>query len=300
MTASPLIFGEVLFDHFPNGDSVLGGAPFNVAWHLQAFGGHPLLISRVGNDPSGRDVRSAMHNWGMDDSGLQDDPQRPTGRVDIEMVNGEPLYTIHPGAAFDAIRAEALPPIPNAGAALIYHGTLALRTNTSRAGFDTLRHFSGAPLFLDVNLRAPWWHVAETRRMVANARWVKLNADELAHLAIADGDIPTRAKAWIDAHHLDLVVVTLGAQGAIAIDGAGTVIAPPPPKTAHVIDPVGAGDAFSAVLILGLMRGWDIALTLDRAQAFASAIVGQRGALAATPTLYRDFAKDWQITCGMR
>ena len=51
------IFGEVLFDVFPDGHQVLGGAPFNVAWHLQAFGQSPFFISRVGNDPQGKEIR---------------------------------------------------------------------------------------------------------------------------------------------------------------------------------------------------------------------------------------------------
>ena len=65
------IFGEVLFDHFPDGRRVLGGAPFNVAWHLQAFGEAPFLVSRVGDDEEGDEVRSAMRAWGMDPAGLQ-------------------------------------------------------------------------------------------------------------------------------------------------------------------------------------------------------------------------------------
>ncbi len=60
------IFGEVLFDHFADGTRVLGGAPFNVAWHLQAFGQAPWFISRTGNDPDGEAVRAAMRDWGMD------------------------------------------------------------------------------------------------------------------------------------------------------------------------------------------------------------------------------------------
>ena len=66
----PVIFGEVLFDRFPDGSVVLGGAPFNVAWHLQAFGMAPLFISRVGNDALGRTIRDTMHCWEMDASGL--------------------------------------------------------------------------------------------------------------------------------------------------------------------------------------------------------------------------------------
>ena len=56
MSERPCIFGEVLFDHFPDGRRVLGGAPFNVAWHLRAFGEVPLLVSRIGHDPDGAAV----------------------------------------------------------------------------------------------------------------------------------------------------------------------------------------------------------------------------------------------------
>ena len=93
------IFGEVLYDHFPDGQRVLGGAPFNVAWHLQAFGEAPLLLSRVGADPEGESVRRAMRDWGMDDAGLGTDPERPTGRVSVVFEGGEPRYDIVPGCA---------------------------------------------------------------------------------------------------------------------------------------------------------------------------------------------------------
>lgn len=58
----PVMFGEVLFDHFPDGHVVLGGAPFNVAWHLQAFAKAPMIVSRVGNDPLGHQIRQSMEN----------------------------------------------------------------------------------------------------------------------------------------------------------------------------------------------------------------------------------------------
>ena len=73
------IFGEVLFDHFPNGTRVLGGAPFNVAWHLQAFGQAPLLCSRIGNDPDGASITAAMREWDMDTRELQLDPVASAG-----------------------------------------------------------------------------------------------------------------------------------------------------------------------------------------------------------------------------
>ncbi len=293
MTASPLIFGEVLFDHFPGGDTVLGGAPFNVAWHLHAFGAQPLLISRVGADANGAAVRTAMRSWGTDASGLQEDTQRSTGQVDIAIVGGEPHYTIRPDAAFDAIRADSLPPI--AETSLLYHGTLALRDAASRAVLKTLREFSGAPVFLDVNLRAPWWGMTDVLHLIAGARWVKMNAAELDMLAGEKGDIASRARRWVGDHNLDMAIITLGAQGVLAIDAAGHTIVPRPPRATRVIGPVGAGDAFSAVLILGLINGWDMALTLKRAQDFASAILGQRGAIVANSGVYRGFCTAWRI-----
>ena len=101
------IFGEVLFDHFPDGKHVLGGAPFNVAWHLQAFGQAPYFISRIGDDAEGETVRNAMRDWGMNTEGLQIDKHLPTGRVDIEFVDNEPHYDIVHPCAYDAI--ESLP-----------------------------------------------------------------------------------------------------------------------------------------------------------------------------------------------
>jgi len=105
----PVIFGEVLFDCFPDGNSVLGGAPFNVAWHLQAFGLSPVVITSIGDDELGTKVKSAMMDWNMNTAGLQLDPLHPTGSVDIEFKDGEPRYTIVEHRAYDYIDAGLLP-----------------------------------------------------------------------------------------------------------------------------------------------------------------------------------------------
>ena len=148
------IFGEVLFDHFPDGTRVLGGAPFNVAWHLQAFGRRPRFISRVGRDPEGEAVREAMSAWGMDTAGLQTDPRRPTGRVGVRFDDGEPGYDIVHPCAYDAIDE---PPQDSVGCALLYHGSLALRDAVSRQSAQALMTGKPETVFVDVNLRAPWW-----------------------------------------------------------------------------------------------------------------------------------------------
>src|SRR5574343_1279323 len=100
---SPLIFGEVLFDHFPDGSRVLGGAPFNVAWHLQAFGLAPCFISRVGHDAEGQEIADLMAGWGMRRDWLQSDAHHATGSVQVSIDDGEPAYEIVKDSAYEFI-----------------------------------------------------------------------------------------------------------------------------------------------------------------------------------------------------
>jgi fructokinase len=176
----PVVFGEVLFDRFPDGSVVLGGAPFNVAWHLQAFGQAPLFISRVGDDPLGRQVRDTMRDWGMDSDGLQLDSVHPTGTVEVRFEAGEPHYENVDQRAYDFVAADSLPSLQSAG--LIYHGTLALRGQASRDAFNKLTEQLSAPRFLDVNLRAPWWSKDAVLSLIGTRTWLKLNGHELAAL----------------------------------------------------------------------------------------------------------------------
>jgi fructokinase len=287
------IFGEVLFDCFPDGNSVLGGAPFNVAWHLQAFGLAPLMISRVGEDDLGELVRSAMQDWNMDTAGLQSDKQHPTGSVDIEFDNGEPRYTIVEHRAYDYIDAAALPTSIENG--LLYHGSLALRNQTSREALSELKQRHSGSIFMDVNLRDPWWQKEFVLALAADADWVKLNEDELAELGSGKGDTRSQANEFITTNGLVGLVVTLGAKGAIALTGNGDFSEVSPSQTLQVVDTVGAGDAFTSVLILGLMREWPLDQTMRRAQEFASLIVGQQGATVHDQTFYQEKVTEWSL-----
>lgn len=286
------IFGEVLFDHFPDGTRVLGGAPFNVAWHLQAFGQAPLFISRVGNDPEGAAVRQAMQDWGMDTDGLQTDAQRPTGRVSVAFVEGEPEYDIVAPCAYDAI-------VPTPGNdqhyRLLYHGSLALRDETSRQTLAALRANRPDILFLDVNLRSPWWERQAVLEMLEAAHWVKLNTDELALLSPAGNKHAPSAADFLAAHALEGLVLTHGAQGAEVLTASGEHIQVRPARATEVVDTVGAGDAFAAVVILGLAHAWPLDLTLQRAQDFASRLVGRRGATVRDPAFYQPLIETWRL-----
>jgi len=293
----PIVFGEILFDCFPDGHSVLGGAPFNVSWHLQGFGLSPLVISAVGDDALGADIKAAMTDWGMDLSGLQTN-QLPTGTVQVSINDGEPSYDIVADRAWDSIDAtQAQAAVKDLPVMLLYHGTLALRSPRSRGALETLRDGQGLPTLVDVNLRPPWWQHEVVRSSLTQARWGKLNDHELRAASDSDdlpaADLATMAKNLRARHGLDLLVVTEGAKGALLVT-SGEVVSKTPPVVDNIVDTVGAGDAFSAVLVVGLMEDWPLHRTLRRALRFAADIVTQRGATNNDPALYQRHRQRWQ------
>jgi fructokinase len=283
----PLIVGEVLFDLMPDGTRVLGGAPFNVAWHLQAFGLEPLMVTRVGDDDPGNEVLAAMESWGMDTSGVQRDHSYPTGKVKVELDDGEPSFHILPDQAYDHLdRGQALELLTGEACSLMYHGSLLSRGEVSRSALDSLKEGAGLPVFVDVNLRDPWWNPENVVASIRRATWVKLNEAELGLLAGAsDAETATGLRA---DHELDAVIVTRGGRGAVVVDGGGVFEAITPAEI-EVVDTVGAGDAFSAVFILGLSKGWSTRLILERALEFAAAVCTVPGATTADRRIYDEF-----------
>lgn len=290
-TKTPVLFGEVLFDCFEDGGRVLGGAPFNVAWHLRAFGAHPLLISRVGDDAMGREIRATMRHWGMSTAGLQMDSTHPTGAVRIRLRDGQPSFDILPNRAYDHIQADALPP---RAPSLVYHGSLGLRQADSAATLDALLARHPVPVFLDVNLRTPWWQPAQLELLLGRARWVKINDHELESLVEAGDSLKFKARSLLQCHGLSWVIVTRGAAGAFIVDAGGDCHEVNPGGAMLVVDTVGAGDAFASVCILGLLRRWPLELTLRRAQQFASLLVGQRGAILRDAAVYESLSAAWE------
>ena len=296
-----IVFGEVLFDVFPDGEEVLGGAPFNVAWHLAGFGLDPLFISRIGRDDPGKRVREAMEGWGMDVSGLQEDPDRATGLVEVHLEEGQPTFEILPDRAWDRIDAGAVRGAVDRLARapfLLYQGTLVERSEGSREALASLLEAAGAPVFLDVNLRPPWWELSRVVASVARARWVKLNEDELEQVqkrpvGERPEDLSEAARGLQRRWDLDLLLVTRGEQGALLLTPSELHRRSPRPLGEDLVDTVGAGDAFAAVMILGLLEGWEPDVILERGVSFAAEICRRRGATPQGRELYQDRLEHW-------
>ena len=289
-TPAVAIFGEVLFDRFDDGVEILGGAPFNVAWHLQAFQQAPLFISRIGQDQAGAKIQAAMQTWGISQAALQIDAEFPTGAVEISLNNGEPEYQILANQAYDFIDDQSLPSID---CALLYHGSLAARQPVSGKALQNLINRHQGKVFIDINLRQPWWNQTAVAELLTQANWVKLNHQELQQLQVAGDSLEAKMRLFIERYQLEVLVVTLGEQGAWAIDENGELLTVQPDSLQVVVDTVGAGDAFASVLLLGILKAWPLAVSLQRAQQFASALVGQRGATVSNLDFYQSFKAAW-------
>jgi fructokinase len=298
----PLIFGETLFDHFPDGTRALGGAPFNVAWHLRGFKAAPLLITRIGEDPEGREIQARMGEWEMDTRGVQLHPDRPSGKVTVSLHGGDARFRIEPGQAWDDLDIDHLPPPETlAEADLLYHGTLAMRETRTREALAHLRDTGAAPVLVDVNLREPWWTPESVAWALDGAQWAKMNVHEagtlggmptLGDAAPADGAVATAAETIRSRHGIRHIIVTMGSRGALGLHPGG-LVRQDGKEMDGLVDTVGAGDAFSAVVALGIHGSWPMDTILRRAAEFAAHVCRVRGATSRDPELYARHRRSW-------
>lgn len=295
-----VVFGEVLADVFGK-KHVLGGAPFNVARHLQAFGMHPVLISRVGDDALRGEILEAMSSTGMDTRGVQQDISHSTGRVMVQMKEAGHNFEILPNQAYDHIHAGLAHMVTlDVRPEMVYFGTLAQRTVRSAMALTAIIRSIKATRFYDINLRKPWYDTGVIERSLQRANIVKLNEEELAELATLlrmpmKNDALQNAALLLKRYSLDALLVTCGAQGSWKMDKESKVVHADVTPPEHMVDTVGAGDGFAAVCMLGALLGWHPARTLPRANAFAAAICGIQGAIPPSRDFYEPFISEWKL-----
>lgn len=293
------IFGEVLVDVFPD-QNVLGGAPYNVARHLQAFGVHAEVISRIGMDSLGEALMDEMMSIGLETQGIQFDTEYPTGQVKVHLQDGAHRFEILPDQAYDHINlAITQETMLTMQADIAYFGTLALRNIESRLAAEQFLASAHCLKFLDLNLRAPWYTKEIIEFALMQADIVKMNDGELTTIASYFewiGSPEQQARALQQQFKLQQIIITCGAKGSWLLNAHSEIIESGDLATpVEIIDTVGAGDAYAAVFILGMLYKWDIPTTIDRATIFAAALCGVRGASAPTINFYQPFIEAWGI-----
>lgn len=304
------IFGEVLADIFPD-ETVLGGAPFNVARHLQAFGLHPVMITRTGQDALRTQLLQEMQRLNMDVSGLQVDGVHPTGQVNVTMTDGGHEFEILENQAYDHIHAGITHMVTmSLKPEMVYFGTLAQRSMPSRLALDKFLEDGKCPRFLDINLRAPFYDKHTIQRSLLRSDIVKLNEEELVIIAnYFNMNAEQADKSNHDEHHhyesakklakefdIKQVIVTAGEQGAWMIAGKKVIKTDAiSAEKVALVDTVGAGDAFSSVCMLANTLNWEHDLMINRANAFANAICGIRGGAPTDTDFYTPFIHQWKL-----
>jgi fructokinase len=291
MPPRPLIvgIGEILWDMLPGGKQ-LGGAPANFAYHAKALGADAAVVSRVGDDALGREILSRLDALGLDRSHVGTDPQHATGRVDVRLdAAGVPEYVIHAPAAWDFIPLDRALLDLAARADAVCFGSLALRAERSAEAISAFVEAARRGLrVFDVNLRPPFVDGAVIGRLLPASHVLKLNDAELPRVAMLlgiDGDAAAAIGALFERYSLQVVALTRGPGGSVLYARGGRV-SDHPGFPATVADTVGAGDAFTAALVTGLLRGHDLDTINAAANRLAAYVCSQPG---ATPPIPREF-----------
>ncbi len=278
--------GEILWDLLPSGKQ-MGGAPANFAYHAHALGARSCVISRVGQDPLGVEILQRVQALGLPTADIQIDPSAPTGTVSVVLsADGQPCFTIHENVAWDRIALEKSALAAAADADAVAFGTLAQRCEPAGGTIQALLAAvrPSAWRILDLNLRQHFFsrEVIETSLRLSNI--VKFNDSELpvlVQLLALRGSVREQIEQLARERGQRLVCLTRGARGSLLFsDGQW---AEDPGQPVVVKDTVGAGDAFTAALALGVLAGKPLDAINRRANLVAQYVCTQEGATPPLP-----------------
>ncbi len=276
-----LAIGELLWDVFPD-ERRLGGAPANVAYHLAQIGHRVHLASAVGADELGRVALARLEEAGVETELVSVDDERPTGTVEVKLdERGVPTFHIARNVAWDHIPVTDALMRTAASADAIVFGTLAQREVESRASILQVADAAPRLRVLDLNLRPPFQESPVIRAALSRAGILKLSEDEAAGLPALLGQSTTASflPELARAQGYRRIYVTRGAEGCDVVEGETTVHASAP--SVSVADTVGAGDAFTAALVDGEIRGLPAARIAANACAAGAFVASRAGAMPA-------------------
>ena len=289
-TMRPVVagIGEVLWDMLPSGRQP-GGAPANFAYHAGLLGADASMVSMVGTDAPGDALVARLATQGLDTQYIGRDSDHPTGTVTV-VLDGEgiPIYTIHENTAWDNLDLTAIPDIGTLATSChaVCFGSLAQRSSRTRAAIAAFLDMTSPDCLhvFDINLRQQYYSAEIIDSFLRYADVLKLNDSELpvvVSLLGIDCHGDEAIQELLDTYGLDLVALTRGAHGSRLV-GAG-MEEDHPGYAARIADTVGAGDAFTAALTAGLLRGMPLDVLNDAANRVAAFVCASDGAMPALP-----------------
>jgi fructokinase len=290
------VFGEILFDIYANSKS-LGGAPFNFLYHINRLTGSGGIISRVGKDELGNEALNFLTSKGLITDTIQIDNEHETGIANVTLdEKGVPTFMIEEDKAYDFINIDEKRSVEILkDVACLYFGTLAQRNDVSRKSLQTLFN-KPIKYFCDINIRQKFYTKEILSDSLKSADVVKLNLDELRLLdeLFIGGqfDVYSGSKKLMEKFGIEMLAVTKGMEGSSLFRGNETVNNRQ--KRGSVVDTVGAGDAFAAILCLGFLNNWELSKISLLANEFAGQICMINGALPKDNKIYIHFRQEVQ------
>jgi len=273
-----ICFGEILWDMLPDGPQP-GGAPLNVAYHLNKLGLPASVMSKVGSDVQGDDLIDLLDSWNIDRQFLQSDTDYRTGEVIAKMNNGnEVSYDILFPVAWDYIeKNNSLKDKINTRSYIVY-GSLASRNETTRESlFDLLK--TDAIKVFDINLRPPFIGQDFLKALLDKADIVKFNQAELEMAQLffrgSFGNEASQVRFIMERFNIKEVVITKGESGASyyktdnAYHSWGSEV--------KVKDTIGSGDSFLAAFLAGHYLNESPEIILKNAIAMGGFIATKKG-----------------------
>ncbi len=269
----------------------LGGSPTNVAVAAARLGARAAVITKVGDDPFGPYVRSALRGFGVDDRWVGTHPTLRTPVVFCEIFPPDdfpllfyrepqaPDMTVAPDELdLDAIREARVFWTTGTGlsAEPSRAATLAALEERSEVRGVTVHDLDHRPMFWGDDDAGEW-----ARRARAHATVAVGNRDEVA-VAVGTRAPDAAAEALLDLG-VQLAVVKRGPDGTLARTREERVEVPPVPV--DVVCGLGAGDAFGGALVHGLLAGWPLERTIGLANAAGAHVAGQLACADAMPSL---------------
>lgn len=280
MCAKLLAFGEILWDVYPE-EKHLGGASLNFAAHFAKFGHRAEMLSALGRDALGEEAREWLRAWNLGDKYVPALAEKETGKCLVTLdENSIPSYNLLDHVAYDRISSDGIAEDFD----VLYFGTLALRGASNFACLNRLlAEKSFAEIFVDVNIRPPFYSEKTVRFGTEHATILKISLEELpvvAKLLGKNSSHPVFAKELAAEYpNLKCIVITLGGDGAYALNCKSGEEAFCPAKKVKVNSTVGAGDSFGAAFVSEYLAGKAIPECLKTASAVAGYVVSQTAAV---------------------
>lgn len=273
-----ICFGEILWDMLPDGPQP-GGAPLNVAYHMNKLGMPASILSKVGKDVQGDELIALLDRWVIDRQFLQFDDNYKTGEVIAKMNNGnEVSYDILFPVAWDYIeKNSSLKDKINTKSYIVY-GSLSSRNETTRESLFELLKTDAIKVF-DINLRPPFIGQDLLKALLDKADIVKFNQAELEMAQLlfrgSFGNEASQVRFIMERFNIKEVIITKGESGAsyYKIDNAfhswGSEV--------KVKDTIGSGDSFLAAFLAGHCLKENPDIILKNAIAMGAFIATKKG-----------------------